>query len=404
MLGFDLAQFFLGAQVDGTETFAIAAQLFQIGLDVADGRKFGLGRDLRKCRDTVRFDFEHVADFALDVFETALGAFHTLFGAGAGFTRSGQRIERGARSSVGFRHRGFRRSQCIGGGAAIGFGVFDFADQRAALLGEYLRRVFKFGALGLDLDDAGFDGRDLRRGIFLAALPFVAFGHDCLHAPVGEFGFAGQCLRFGANLRRETAVAVHVGTHGGEAFFVLSAGGQFAQSGDSAFVRAVGFGAVGGQACAAFVERGAARRVAVDLAFGGCVAFSRRIGFTLGVACGFTRSTFSGGCGLEFSVCRLQSLTLGYCIGARLFDFGFDILEACAFGQPPRCTGRSMSRCDETVPTPEIAFARHQPLTGLQLRNELRATLAADDADLRQTPRQFRWSHHMLGQRLDACR
>ena len=63
-----------------------------------------------------------------------------------------------------------------------------------------------------------------------------------------------------------------------------------------------------------------------------------------------------------------------------------------------------MSRCDETVPTPEIAFARHQPLTGLQLRNELRATLAADDADLRQTPRQFRWSHHMLGQRLDACR
>ena len=74
--------------------------------------------------------------------------------------------------------------------------------------GEYGGSVFQFGAFGLDLGDAGLDGQDLRAGALLAFLPFGAFGDDRLHPAVGEFGFARQRLRFGANLRREPAMAV----------------------------------------------------------------------------------------------------------------------------------------------------------------------------------------------------
>ena len=49
-----------------------------------------------------------------------------------------------------------------------------------------------------------------------------------------------------------------------------------------------------------------------------------------------------------------------------------------------------MGRGDEAVPAPQIAFARHQPLAGLERSCELGAGLAIDHADLRQPARQLR--------------
>ncbi len=69
-------------------------------------------------------------------------------------------------------------------------------------------------------------------------------------------------------------------------------------------MRALGFGAVGGKAGAAFVERGTVRGVAIDLALGGSVAFARRVGLTLGIARGFSRGAFGRCC------CRLRRLVL----------------------------------------------------------------------------------------------
>ena len=158
------------------------------------------GCDLGKRRHARRLDFEHVVDFALDVLQPALGAFHPLFGAGGGFARRRQRFERGAGGAIGFRHLVFGFGQLVGGLAAAGFRGLDLGDQRAALLGEHGRRGFELGALGRGLADAGLDGRDLRCGAVLARLPFAALGGDRLQAAVGEFGLARQRLRLGADL------------------------------------------------------------------------------------------------------------------------------------------------------------------------------------------------------------
>ena len=172
--GLDLAQLFLGAQIDRAEPFAVAAQLFQIGLDLGQRRQRRLRRDLGEAGDRVRLDLQHVADFALDVVEPAPRAFHPLLGAGAGFARAGQRFQRDLRRAIGLGHRGFGGGQRVGGGAALGFGEFDLADQRAALFGEQHRRFVELFALGRHLGDARLDGGDLR-----GARPRCASANRC---------------------------------------------------------------------------------------------------------------------------------------------------------------------------------------------------------------------------------
>ena len=162
VLGFDLAQFFLGAQIDRAEPLAVAAQLFEVFLDLGERRQLGARLDLGETRHGVRLDLQHVVDFALDIGEAAPGAFHALFGAGAGLARARQRLQRNLRGAVGFRHQVLGGGQRVGGDAAGGFGGFDFADDRAALFREQRGRIVEFGALGGDFGDARFDGGDLR--------------------------------------------------------------------------------------------------------------------------------------------------------------------------------------------------------------------------------------------------
>ena len=240
VLGFDLAQLFLGAQIDRAEPLAVAAQLFEIFLDLGKRRQFRARLDLGQSRHALRLDFQHVVDFALDVGEAALGAIHALFGARAGLAGARQRFERNLGGAVGLRHHVLGRGQRVGGDAAGAFGRFDLADQRAALLGEHCRRIVEFGALGFDLGDAGLDGRDLRGRALLAVLPFAALGHDRLQPAVGEFGLARQRLRFGAHLRGEAAMAVDLGADGGEPGFGVEARRQFGQRRGGALMR--GFG------------------------------------------------------------------------------------------------------------------------------------------------------------------
>ena len=207
VLGLDLAQLFLGAQIDGAEPLAVAAQLFEVFLDLGERRQFRARLDLGKRRHRMRLDFEHVVDFALDVGKPALGAVHAFLGAGAGLAGAGERFERSLGRAVGLRHHALGGGQRVGGDAAGAFGGFDFVDQRAALFGKQRRRIFELGALGGHFGDAGLDGGDLRGRALLAVLPFVALGQDRLHAAVGEFRLARQRLRFGAHLRGEAAVA-----------------------------------------------------------------------------------------------------------------------------------------------------------------------------------------------------
>src|SRR5207247_915668 len=169
-------QLFLGAQVDRAEPLAVAAQLFEIFFDLIKRRQFRARLDPGEFGHTLRRDFQHVVDFALDVGEAALGAIHAFFGAGTSFAGARQRFQRNLRGTVGFRHHVFGRCKRVGGDAAGVFGRFDFADQRAALFSKYCRRIVEFGAFGFDLGDAGFDGGDLRGRALLAVLRFATVG------------------------------------------------------------------------------------------------------------------------------------------------------------------------------------------------------------------------------------
>ena len=153
------------------------------------------------------FDVEQIADFVLDVGEAPPGAVAAFLGArrfGAGFADG---FQRGPRRLVGLGELGLGFRQAVGGGAARRGRRFDLADQRRTLAGEFLRRVFEFGALGLGFFGALADGDDLRRGVVLALVPFRAFGGDRLQPAIGKFGIARNRLRFDPHFGERCAVA-----------------------------------------------------------------------------------------------------------------------------------------------------------------------------------------------------
>ena len=137
VLGFDLAQFFLGAQIDRAEPLAVAAQLFEIFLDLVERRQFDARLDLGETGHGLRLDFQHVVDFALDVGEAAPGAVHALLGAGAGLARARQRFQRNLGGAVGFRHHVLGGGQRVGGDAA---GVLGRLRFRRSARGAFPRR------------------------------------------------------------------------------------------------------------------------------------------------------------------------------------------------------------------------------------------------------------------------
>ena len=76
------------------------------------------------------------------------------------------------------------------------------------------------------------------------------------------------------------------------------------------------------------------------------------------------------------------------------------------FFSTSRCAGgrRRFGGGDETVPAPQVALERHQPLPGFQPGRQTRAVGAGDDADLRQPALQRRRRLDAPGERLDALR
>ena len=136
----------------------------------------------------------------------------------------------------------------------------------------------------------------------LAVLPFVPLGQDRLQPAVGQFGLARQRLGFGPHLGGKTAMAVDVGANAGEFGFGLEARRQFGQRRDRALMRALGLGAVGGEAAVRLGQRRLPRGMAVDLALGRGMTFARGIGLALRGAPGIARGGFRSGRGLQFGL------------------------------------------------------------------------------------------------------
>ena len=321
-------------------------------------------------------------DFALDIGKAALGAFHALFGAGRGLARTGEGFERYFRGAIGLGHQGFGGSQRVGCGLAVLLGKADLVDQRVALLGKQRGRVVEGRTFGGHLGDARLHGLDLRGSALLAVLPIVALGQNRLDAAIGKLRLAGQRLCLGADLRGKPAMAVDLGADRSKLALGVEACRQFEKRCGGVLMRALGLHAVGGEAAARFGQRRAARGMTVDLALGRRMTLARGIGLALGGAPGFPRGSL-GCCGsLLVGLSRLQCLPLGGGIEAGLFEFVLDVDETGALGQPACRAGRGMRSGDKAVPAPDVAFQRHQPLAGLELRHQLGAAFLGDDADL----------------------
>ena len=198
VLGLDLGQFLFGAQIDGAKPLALAPQLFEIGLDLGDVRQRRAFGDLGHGRDALRLDFQHLADFVLDIGEPAPRALAALLGAAELLARGAERLERGARGAVRSRRGALAFGQPVAGLALRFFSDLHLFEQRDPLLFEQPRRIDQAVALGRRLRKPRVQRRDLLGGALLGVDPGLLFAGDRVQPLLGELGFARQRLRFGA--------------------------------------------------------------------------------------------------------------------------------------------------------------------------------------------------------------
>ena len=130
--------------------------------------------------------------------------------------------------------------------------------------------------------------------------------------------------------------------------------------------------------------------------------FAGIVGRALRVAPVDARLHFGFGGGGDRGLGEFERLPLRRNIGASRLELAFDGLEPAAFGEPARRASRRMRGGGKAVPAPIVAFARHQPLAGLEQCSKLRSGGAIDDADLRQTAGELRRRLNVLRQRGDA--
>ena len=175
--------------------------------------------DFGELGDRGGLDLQHVADFAADVGQPALGAFEAFLGAGEFLARGAGGFERCAGVAVGFRQRVLGLLQPVGAGAAVGFRRLHFADQPGALLGKNLRRVFELGAVALGFRDAAFERGDLAAGAVAPLAPAGLVRRQLIEPAVGHFRFAHDRLLLGAHLGELGALAGDVVAHVARACF-----------------------------------------------------------------------------------------------------------------------------------------------------------------------------------------
>ena len=109
---------------------------------------------------------------------------------------------------------------------------------------------------------------------------------------------------------------------------------------------------------------------------------ARGIGAVLGLAPAGARFGFRGRRRGERRFGGVDNAALAFDVAPRARKLALDRLQAAAFGEPARRAGRRMGGNRKTVPAPEIAFARHQPLARLEHGGQARPVGAFDDADL----------------------
>ena len=230
------------------------------------------------------------------------------------------------------------------------------------------------------------------------------FDGDLRQPPLGLFRLARQRLRLRAHLGEVEALIFDLATDGAE--LDLDVVGR-RQGGERALRFAAGGGgfvAARGQPRLRLGERRQPRGIASGLAFRRAVLVARAMGLALQFPPARARAGFGLGGGGDLGFGRFGGQTFGFDLAAHRLQLRFDIGEAVLAGEPARRAGRRVGGDRETVPAPEIAVARDQPLAGLEQFRQLRRVGAFDHADLGEPPRQFRRRRDVASERLGAVR
>jgi len=162
-------------------------QLFEVFLDLGEWRQLGARLDLGQTGDAPRFDFQHVADFALDVEQAGVWRRPCVLRLAHRLARARQGFERNLGGAVRFppsrslltpAHRRPPWRACSADSISL-ISARRFSAKQC-------RRIVEFGALGFDLVT-----RASMVSICEAALPLrfchsLALGQNRLQPAVGE--------------------------------------------------------------------------------------------------------------------------------------------------------------------------------------------------------------------------
>ena len=208
-----------------------------------------------------------------------------------------------------------------------------------------------------------------------------------------KLGFARERLGFGAHLGEPAAVVGDLGADLGKARFEIGRRAARPRAPPAPRPRAAArlprIAAV--EPRLRLDERRAARGDAAHFAFGGGMAIAGGVGLVLaGRASAAARRVLGVARRGDLGLGRGRGFGAPRQIGARHLQLGLDVGEAVAAGKTPGGPGRRMGGDRKSVPAPQVALRRHQPLARLELAGKPRAVGTRHDADLARAAAPWR--------------
>ena len=330
--------------------------------------------------------------------------FDPCLAAGFFFPRRAHRGERVAGGAIRLGKTRLGLGPIVGRLLARFLGRFDLAHQSLTGGQKYVRRLGKSSQLFCGFLAPRFQRADLAARAIAAGMPGLALFLDAAKTLCARLGVAQMGLQFSAGFGHRGAIvrrrrACHVEPRG-----QLRRGVQLGERRFGLRVLFAGFAARGIEAEEGFFERREPRGGRGLVLFGRSLFRAGRLDVAQRVLVRLSCRVFGGGGGGKS---RLGQLRIGFQDAggaARGFRFDREIAEAVFFGETPRGGSRGFGGLRETVPAPQIAFLRDQPLAGFQQRPQGGSFGPRDNADLVQPPRERSWRRDEPRERFDARR
>ena len=375
VLGLDLAQFFFGAQIDGAEPFAVAAQPLEIRLRPRRPRGSAvLGLDARRGRRPRAGSTSSISWISWAISASRRLAPSKRSSARAASSRAvPMRFERGARGAVGVGRARSRPSARRSAAARRAVSAVSISLISARRFSSNTRGASSSSARSLLASaTAGVEGRDLRGRAVVAVAPGLPLGGDRLRAggrrvsasrasACASARTSASCARWPSiSARTPASWRLDVGAGGSAASAARPRRAQRPPRRGRRQAAPWPRSAPRGARCCALISRSAS-----------AVEFARRVGLALRARASASRAAASAlRRRISFGLgCRRATVLLRVDVARAGIELALDVGEAVALPARRRAAPvGAWAATDEAVPAPQVAFARNQPLAGLEQR------------------------------------